>query len=227
MRTFLLLSITIATSPCRVATMPNVRRVILDRVGHVVNLEGADPFTGTIAKFLRSTAAIQTSTTSLTCHVRGPQEWLATRPSPLDSVTVTVGGATATICYSRPSARGRSVDSLVPLGKAWRVGANEPTTITLSGRLVVGGALLTAGRYVMLAVPGMKQWTVGFYTTPDTEPVKMFQSLKQVASGSGVVERVVNATEKFTIRVDPSGTTSDLLLEWGTWRVRIPVRPAS
>jgi hypothetical protein len=165
-------------------------------------------------------------TPSLACHVRGPQEWLATRPSPLDSVTVTVGGTVAKICYSRPSARGRSVDSMLPAGTAWRMGANEPTTITLTGRLIVGGALLSAGRYVMLAVPGAKQWMVGFYTTPDSEPVKMFQSLKEVASGVGVVEPVVSAREKFAIRVDPSGTTSDVLLEWGTLRVRLPVHPA-
>src|SRR5258708_38945636 len=87
------------------------------------------------------------------CHVRGSRQWLATRPSPLDSVVVTVRGATAKICYSRPSARGRSVGSLVPPGPAWRMGANEPTTITVTNRLDVGGAFLGTGRFVILSVP--------------------------------------------------------------------------
>jgi len=106
------------------------------------------------------------------------------------------------------------------------MGANEPTTIKLTNRLHIGGALLAAGRYVILAVPGVKRWTVVFYTTPDSEPAKMFQNLQQVASGTGEVERMVQPVEQFTIRTDGDSATPDLLLEWGTLRVRIPVRPA-
>src|SRR5437867_1068337 len=102
------------------------------------------------------------STPALACHVRGSQDWLATRPSPLDSAVITVGATTAKICYSRPSARGRSVDSLVPPGRAWRMGANEPTTITLTNTLIIGGAQLGALRYVILAVPGVERWTLAF-----------------------------------------------------------------
>ena len=163
----------------------------------------------------------------LACHVRGSQQWLATRPSPLDSVAVTVDGKTAKICYSRPSARGRSVDSLVPPGSAWRLGANEPTTITLTDRLSVGGAVLGPGRFVVLAVPGLTRWMLVFYTTPDTEPAKMFQNLEQVASGTGQVERTAEPVEQFTIHREGDQTNCDLVLEWGTWRVRIPVQPAS
>ena len=164
---------------------------------------------------------------SFACHVRGSQQWLATRPSPLDSVSVTVSGTTAKICYSRPSARGRSVDSLVPPGIAWRLGANEPTIITLTDSLSIGGAALGAGRYVILAVPGLNRWTLVFYTTPDTEPAKMFHNLQQVATGTGQVEQTAEPVERFTIRSEGDRTNCELLLEWGNWRVRIPVQHAS
>jgi DUF2911 family protein len=164
---------------------------------------------------------------SFACHVRGSQQWLATRPSPLDSVSVTVSGTTAKICYSRPSARGRSVDSLVPPGTAWRLGANEPTIITLTDSLSIGGAALGAGRYVILAVPGLNRWTLVFYTTPDTEPAKMFHNLQQVAIGTGQVEQTAEPVDKFTIRSEGDPTNCELLLEWGNWRVRIPVQHAS
>jgi hypothetical protein len=165
------------------------------------------------------------STPTLACQVRGSHDWLATRPSPLDSTLITVGATAAKICYSRPSARGRSVDSLVPPGPAWRMGANEPTTITLTNTLIIGGAQLRTQRYVILAVPGVERWTLAFYTTPDTEPAKMFHNLTQVASGSGVVERLAKPVEQFTISTVGDSTALDLLLEWGTWRVRFPVRP--
>jgi len=105
------------------------------------------------------------------------------------------------------------------------MGANEPTTIADTNTLNVGGAFLGTGRYVILAVPGLDRWTLAFYTTPDTEPAKMFQNLKQVATGTGDVMRVVEPVEQFTIRTESDSTTLSLLLEWGAWRVRIPVRP--
>jgi len=106
------------------------------------------------------------------------------------------------------------------------MGANEPTTIAVTNKLNVGGAFLETGRYVVLAVPGVNRWTLVFYTTPDTEPARMFQNLKQVATGTGEVVRMVEPVEQFTIRSEGDGTRRSLLLEWGTWRVRIPVRPA-
>ncbi len=106
------------------------------------------------------------------------------------------------------------------------MGANEPTTITVVNRLDIGGAVLAAGRYVILAVPGLTRWTLVFYTTPDTEPAKMFANLTRVATGNGDVERARDSVEQFTIRPDGDGIGSGLLLEWGQWRVRVPVRPA-
>lgn len=88
------------------------------------------------------------------CRVRGSQEWLATRASPLDSAVLGTGDAIAKICYSRPQTRGRSVyDSLAPFGKAWRTGANEPTILELSAPAGVAGVPLAARRYAILTVP--------------------------------------------------------------------------
>jgi hypothetical protein len=54
----------------------------------------------------------------------------------------------------------------------------------------------------------------------------MFQNLKQVATGTGEVVRLVAPIEQFTIRTEGDSTRPSLLAEWGTWRVRISVRPA-
>lgn len=178
---------------------------------------------GLISPLLASTLIAQPGTPS--CGVRGSQQWLATRPSPLDSATLTVGTTIAKICYSRPSARGRPVDSLVQLARAWRTGANEPTTLTLTGTLDVGGARLRAGRYVILTVPQAEQWLLVFHTTPDTEPAKMFVNLTQVATGSGRLERLVAPIERFTIRPVLDSAEAAFVLEWGEHRARVPVRP--
>jgi len=158
------------------------------------------------------------------CRVQGSHQWLASRPSPLDSTTLMMGNAIAKICYSRPSLRGRTIENLLPLGVAWRTGANEPATITLTRRLSVGGAALAPGRYVILTVPQAERWILVFNTTPDTEPAKMFKSLKEVGLGTGRVERVSEPIEQFTIRAVTDSIESSFILEWGQRRVRIPVR---
>jgi hypothetical protein len=158
------------------------------------------------------------------CRVQGSHQWLATRPSPLDSTTLMIGNTIAKICYSRPSLRGRTIESLLPLRVAWRTGANEPATITLTSRLSVGGAALAPGRYVILTVPQAEQWILVFNTTPDTEPGKMFKSLKEVGLGTGRVEHVSDPIEQFTIRAVMDSIESSFILEWGERRVRIPVR---
>jgi Protein of unknown function (DUF2911) len=157
------------------------------------------------------------------CDVRGSQQWLSTRPSPLDSVAIIVAGKTAKICYSRPSARGRSVyDSLAPFGKAWRTGANEPTTLTLTGTFDVGGAVLPPGRYVVLTVPGAEQWSIVFNTT--RHPEKMFLGLVEAGIGTARVERLDAPVEQFTIRATPSEAVPEFVMEWGSLRARLPVR---
>jgi hypothetical protein len=142
----------------------------------------------------------------------------------LDSATVTVGTTIAKICYSRPSARGRPVDSLVPLGHAWRTGANEPTTLTLTAALDIGGANLRAGRYVILTVPQAERWLLVFHTTPDTEPAKMFANLTEAATGSGRLERLASPIEQFTIRPALDSAGAAFVLEWGVHRAHVPVR---
>lgn len=156
------------------------------------------------------------------CVAQGTAEMpLATRPSPLDSVTFAVGDRTAKICYSRPSARGRMVmDSLVPYGRSWRTGANEPTTLYLPISAEIGGAKLAAGRYYITTIPTAGDWAVVFNTSNVTNPAEILQNLVEVARGAGRSERVAVPVEKLTIR--PEGRA--LLLEWERTLVRISVK---
>jgi hypothetical protein len=158
------------------------------------------------------------------CGVSGAQQWLATRPSPLDSATLVLHGKIAVICYSRPSLRGRSLDTLLPDGLAWRTGANEPTTLLLTDALNVGGAALAAGRYVILTVPNRDRWTLVFHTTPDSEPAKMYRSLSAVGQGVGRVEHHDRVAEQFTIGTVSDSTGAAFIFDWGDRRVRVPVR---
>jgi len=92
------------------------------------------------------------------------------------SVSQTLGVDTEiTIDFSRPGVKGRKIwGELVPYGMnpgnkyseekpfPWRAGANEKTTIAVSGDVTVDGKPLPAGKYSIHMIPSEKDWIVIF-----------------------------------------------------------------
>jgi hypothetical protein len=156
---------------------------------------------------------------------------LATRKSPLDSLSFMVGKTNVKVCYGRPSTRGRVIyGQLVPFGKLWRTGANEPTMIHTTGPITVAGVALAAGSYSLYTVPAQGDWDVILnrsitqwgHESNYTEAVRM----QEVGHGSAKTEMLSAPVDTFTIRADPSAAAATaLLLEWEKTRVRIPVAP--
>lgn len=83
------------------------------------------------------------------------------QPSPLASVSQTIGISKVEITYHRPAVKGRKVwGGLVPLGEVWRAGANENTTISFSTPVRIAGTTLPAGTYGLHMIPTDGPWTV-------------------------------------------------------------------
>jgi hypothetical protein len=163
--------------------------------------------------------------------VPSPRMALEGRASPYDSTTFQVGGATGRVCYGRPSAAGRTMlgGDIVPYGRLWRTGANEPTILHLPVASTVAGVEVAAGSYSLYTVPGAEEWEVVVNrATSQWGHESQYPSVAEQEVGRGRVpaERLGAHVETFTIRAEPVGVGSDLLLEWEHTRVRIPVRPA-
>ena len=62
--------------------------------------------------------------------------------------------------YGQPHLRGRTLntDSLVPFDKPWRTGANAATRLVTEVDLVIGGATLPKGIYVLFTLPARTGW---------------------------------------------------------------------
>ncbi|HEX2451182.1 MAG TPA: DUF2911 domain-containing protein [Gemmatimonadales bacterium] len=152
------------------------------------------------------------------------------RKSPLDSLSFTVGGKVAKVCYGRPSLRGRQMlgGDAVPFGKIWRTGANEPTMIHTTGPITLAGIKVPAGSYSLYTVPGKTEWevVVNRSITQWGEESNYTDAVKKQELGRAKVkpESVSTPVEQFTIRAEPaSGDAKALVLEWEKTRVRIPV----
>src|SRR3954469_15262807 len=66
-----------------------------------------------------------------------------------------------TLKYHRPLVNGRKIwGGLVPMGKVWRAGANENTTVEVSTPVSIEGKSLPAGTYGLHMIPNADNWTV-------------------------------------------------------------------
>jgi hypothetical protein len=62
-----------------------------------------------------------------------------------------IGSANVVIDYGRPELNGRDPMKLMQAGSLWRLGANDPTTITSDADLDFGGTRVAKGQHVLLA----------------------------------------------------------------------------
>jgi hypothetical protein len=75
--------------------------------------------------------------------------------------------------YGQPHLRGRRIltDSLIPYDKVWRTGANAPTTLKSDVDLVIGGANLPKGTYILSTLPSRSGWKLLIQKEPTQPPV--------------------------------------------------------
>jgi hypothetical protein len=162
-----------------------------------------------------------------TCSFRGAPEALAERPSPLDSVEIRLGDASAKLCYGRPSARGRTmIGGEDPYGTPWRLGANEPTTLHVPFAAEVGNVAVEPGSYTLYAIPGETAWTIVVNGNTNRWGIPINADVRSADIGSFEVTpaRAGSYVETLTFRFEGGGASGALVFSWEDTTVRIPVR---
>ena len=145
-------------------------------------------------------------------------------PSQHGTITQRVGLTDVSIDYSRPDKRGREIfGALVPYGKVWRTGANDPTKIKFSDAVKIEGKDLPAGEYAFYTIPGENEWTIIFSKNlklwgaygykPDVDALRV--TVKPTT--------LPNETESFTIGFsDLKDDGATINLDWD--KTRVPVQ---
>ena len=143
--------------------------------------------------------------------------------SPPAQASATIGAATITIDYARPSMRGRKImGELVPYGKVWRTGANAATTLKTTAAIEIGGAVVPAGTYTLYTLPGEKAWKliINKQTGQWGTQYDQAQDLARVDLAVGATSAPV---EQFTITLAGTGAAAGLLtMEWESTKLTIP-----
>ena len=147
--------------------------------------------------------------------------------SPHDTVTASVGGKKVTITYGRPYMKGRKIyGGLVPFDKVWRTGADEATTFTTDGDLMLGSLHVPAGSYALFTIPGNEGWSVILNKVAKTWGAYDYEKNKaqDLGQAKAKTEKIASPVEQLTIAIEPGdGKNATLSIAWETTRVTVPI----
>ena len=149
----------------------------------------------------------------------------AARPSPPAKATCSLGdGATVTVDYSSPRAKGRKIfGGLVPYGEVWRLGANEATTFVVSSGVTVGGTRVPAGSYTLFAVPNADKWTLVISKKTGEWGTKYAGLDSDLARVDMKTSTLPSPMENFTITFDKTGPGCTMRVEWEKARASVDI----
>ena len=111
----------------------------------------------------------------------------------------------------------------MPIGQAWRMGADQPTQITTDKALKFGALSLPAGTYTLNAAIAANEWQLligslegpsqwGIPYRPDLEKGRAPMTLRTIPA----------PVELLTISIDDTPAGATLRVEWGTKSATIP-----
>jgi len=145
-------------------------------------------------------------------------------PSPPARMSQWVGLTNITVGYYSPAVAGRRIWSTVAApGTVWLVGDRAAPTIAFSREVVLGGVVVPAGTYALLAVPSASDWTVilnretRLWRAADRNPALDVAQVRTRAEPAPYRERLAFVFSEFT------DARVVLALEWEKVRVRIPI----
>lgn len=120
--------------------------------------------------------------------------------------------------HGRPGLRGRNPEGMIQPGQVWRMGANDPTTLSTQVSLKFGEKVIPAGKYILQA---------------KFVEVQKWQLLIQSEGGSSVAEvpfnlqKVDKSVEYLTITLEKKDKGGRLVLQWGTLALAADFQPAA
>lgn len=180
-----------------------------------------------MAKLIVMKRILFLSTFSLALAICSHAQQLRTpAPSPTQTIRQDFGLSTVELSYSRPSIKGRTVfGDLVPWGKVWRTGANNPTTITFGEEVTIGDKKVPAGKYGLLTIPEKNEWTVILTKQLDVTSPAAYKQDQDVVRVTAKPVQLPFSVETFTMTFDDVKSTSmNLGMIWDKTMLNVPIK---
>jgi Protein of unknown function (DUF2911) len=146
------------------------------------------------------------------------------KASPHEQVKVVLNNQAVVIEYGRPYVKGRNVYAdLAPLGKVWRTGADEATTLSCTGDLMLGSLHVPAGTYTLFTIPGEGEWTLIVNKVAKQWGAFKYDEKMDLGRVKMKAAKLSAPVEQFTITLDGQGSKGSLKMAWGNMEASIPL----
>lgn len=147
------------------------------------------------------------------------------QPSPTQTVKQNFGLSSITLTYSRPAIKGRKVfGDLVPFGKVWRTGANNPTTIEFGDDVTIGGTKIPKGQYGLITIPDKDVWTIIVTKQLDITNPSAYKPENDLVRTTVKPVALRDAVESFTIQfANIKPASCDMQMMWENTIVTVPI----
>jgi len=126
------------------------------------------------------------------------------------------------VIYSRPQLKGRDLNTLVPEGKVWRLGANEATEITFYKDMKLGDKKIKAGTYTLFALPEKDSFTIIVSKDLNVWGSYSYKADNDVARLKVPITQANESLEAFSMVFTKEDKGIVLNLGWDKARVAIP-----
>jgi len=129
------------------------------------------------------------------------------------------------LIYSRPQKKERAIfGSLVPMGKEWRLGANQATEISFYQAVDFGGATVRRGTYTMFATLAADHWMITLSTQRNIWGAAKRDVSKNVATVKVMTDKAKENFEALSMsfqKVDEEN--ANLIIGWDDTQVTVPI----
>ena len=135
----------------------------------------------------------------------------------------TVDGANISIEYGRPSVKGRTPGKdLDPfLGKEWRTGADEATTLKTDKMLMFGAMHVPAGTYTIYTMPSGGGWQLILSKKTGQWGIPYPQG-EDLGRAQMSVTATPKHVEQLTFQIEDTAAGATLHIDWASTRASIP-----
>jgi hypothetical protein len=133
-----------------------------------------------------------------------------------DTTAIHLGKGSLSIRYGTPKLGSRNIDEMIKPGMSWRMGMNDPTTLTTTVGLGFSGKTLPAGKYSLFAKAGERDsWTLlissDIKERLDPSTVVLEAPLRLTKDGG--------SQDVLKITLEGRGDEGHLTVAWGTYRL--------
>ena len=120
--------------------------------------------------------------------------------------------------HGQPGLRGRKPEAMIQPGQVWRMGADDPTTLSTQASLKFGGKVIPAGKYILQAkLVEPQKWHLLIES----------ESGSPVAEVPFILQKLDETVEYLTIRLEKIDKGGRLILQWGTLALAADFQPAA